>query len=157
MVDSNDILRKIRYIFNYGDDQIIELFRLGDMTVSRSQLCDWLKRDDDPLLKPLLHIELAAFLNGFIASKRGKIEGKIIIPEKSLNNNIVLRKLKIALNLVDEELIEIFKLAGFDVSKHELSAFFRNPSHKQFRFCKDQFLRNFLRGMQIKYRDASVD
>lgn len=156
MVNANDILRKVRYIFNFNDDQMIELFQLGDVVVNRAQLCDWLKRDDDPKIQTLSHIYLAVFLNGLIASKRGKIEGKTIIPEKSLNNNIVLRKFKIALNLVDEEMIEIFKLAGFDLSKHELSAFFRNPSHKQFRICNDQYLRNFMRGMQIKYRDLNL-
>jgi uncharacterized protein YehS (DUF1456 family) len=49
---------------------------------------------------------------------------------------------------------EILELAEFRLSKHELSAFFRKPGHKHYRECKDQILRNFLQGMQIKYRDS---
>jgi uncharacterized protein YehS (DUF1456 family) len=43
-------------------------------------------------------------------------------------------------------------LRGFRLSKHELSAFFRNPTQPQYRECKDQVLRNFLMGLQMKYR-----
>jgi len=62
-------------------------------------------------------------------------------------------KLKIALNLKAEDVLEIMELAGFLMSKHELSAFFRKPGHKHYRECKDQILRNFLKGMQLKYRN----
>jgi uncharacterized protein YehS (DUF1456 family) len=61
-------------------------------------------------------------------------------------------KLKIALNLKAEDVLEILELAEFRISKHELSAFFRKPGHKHYRECKDQILRNFLQGMQLKYR-----
>jgi len=73
-------------------------------------------------------------------------------PEQRLTNNIIFRKLKIALNLKAEDILEIMKLAGIRISKHELSAFFRKPDHKNYRECKDQILRNFLKGVQIKYR-----
>ncbi|NOZ38536.1 MAG: DUF1456 family protein, partial [Gammaproteobacteria bacterium] len=59
---------------------------------------------------------------------------------------------KIALNLKDEDILEIMGLAGLSISKHELSAFFRRPDHKHYRECKDQILRNFLKGMRLKYR-----
>jgi uncharacterized protein YehS (DUF1456 family) len=94
---------------------------------------------------------MAIFLNGFINEKRGKKEGVQPEPEKRLNNNIILRKLKIALNLKDEDILEILMLADLRISKHELSAFFRNPNQEQYRLCKDQVLRNFLFGMQKKY------
>ena len=70
----------------------------------------------------------------------------------SLNNNIILRKLKIALTLTDDDIIEILALADLSVSKHEISALFRNPTHKHYRLCKDQFLRNFLDGLIIHLR-----
>ena len=100
--------------------------------------------------------ELATFLNGFINEKRGKKDGTPMRPEDNLNNNIVFRKLKIALNLNDVEILSILDLANMRVSKHELSAFFRNPSQRQYRKCNDQFLRNFLYGMQLKYREAAI-
>ena len=61
-------------------------------------------------------------------------------------------KLKIALNLKADDVLGILDLANFRISKHELSAFFRRPDHKHYRECKDQILRNFLKGIQLKYR-----
>ena len=61
-------------------------------------------------------------------------------------------KLKIALNMKAEDVLQTLSLAGFRLSKHELSAFFRKADHKHFRVCKDQVLRNFLQGLQIELR-----
>jgi len=96
--------------------------------------------------------QLAIFLNGLINDKRGKKEGSQPEPEKRLNNNIIFVKLKIALNLKAEDILEIMDLANLRISKHELSAFFRKPGHKHYRDCKGQILRNFLKGVQLKYR-----
>jgi uncharacterized protein YehS (DUF1456 family) len=131
---------------------MIELFKLVGRNVTRAQVSDWLKKEEDPEQKNLQDIDLATFLNGFIIDKRGKKDGPQQEPEKTLNNNIILRKLKIALNLKDTDLLELLQLADLRVSKHELSAFFRKPSHSHYRPCKDQILRNFLHGMQKKYR-----
>ena len=60
--------------------------------------------------------------------------------------------MKIALNLQAEDMLEVMSSADFRMSKHELSAFFRKPEHKHYRECKDQILRHFLKGVQIKYR-----
>lgn len=130
---------------------MIELFGLAGLVVTRTEICDWLKRDEDPDFKSIYDQPLAYFLNGFIIEKRGKKEGELPIAEKKLNNNIVFRKLKIALNLKDEDILEILVLVNFRFSKHELSAFFRNPEQGQYRPCKDQILRNFLHGLQKKY------
>ena len=150
-MENNDILRRIRYTFEISDTKMIEIFELGDCSVTRAQISDWLKKDDAPDYQSLNDVHLACFLNGFIIQKRGKKDDKKIIPEKRLNNNIIFRKLKIALNLIDEDILEILELADMRISKHELSAFFRDPKQSQFRPCKDQILRNFLLGMQLKY------
>ncbi len=150
---NNDILRRIRYTFDFNDEKMIEIFGLADLEVTRAQISNWLKKDDDLYFKGILDYELAAFLNGFINEKRGKKEGPQAIAEKKLNNNIILKKLKIALNFKDEDILEIFKLVDLRISKTELSAFFRNPKQNQYRPCKDQFLRNFLQGIQLKYHD----
>jgi uncharacterized protein YehS (DUF1456 family) len=151
MVNSNDILRRIRYTFSFNDSKMIEIFGLAGHEVSRAQISNWLKKDDDPSFQDLDDYHLAIFLNGLIVEKRGRKEGAEPVAEKRLNNNIVFRKLKIALNLKDDEILEILKLADLRISKHELSAFFRKPGQEQYRQCKDQILRNFLHGMQIKY------
>jgi uncharacterized protein YehS (DUF1456 family) len=112
----------------------------------------WLKKEEDPDFVKLYDKDLAHFLDGLIVANRGKKEGAAPVVETTLNNNGILRKLKIALNLQDDGMLEIFGLRGFRLSKHELSAFFRNPSQAQYRECKDQVLRNFLMGLQEKYR-----
>lgn len=153
MLSNNDILRRLRYTFDFNDDQMVELFAMGDFKVEESQVIDWLKKEDSEQMKPLTDQYLAAFLNGLIAFKRGEKEGPKPIPERRLTNNIILRKLKIALNLKDEDVISIFEKAGLKVSKPELSAFFRKTDHAKYRECQDQYLRNFLKGAQMKYRN----
>ncbi len=132
---------------------MIELFGLADLKVTREQVSNWLKKDDDPAFQTCSDTELAIFLNGLIIDRRGKKEGPQPRPEKRLTNNIILMKLKIALDLKAEDVLEILNLSDVQISKHELSAFFRKADHKHYRACKDQILRNFLNGMQMKYRD----
>jgi uncharacterized protein YehS (DUF1456 family) len=151
-VTNNDVLRRLRYVFEFNDSKMIALFALADCQVTREQVSDWLKKEDDPAYQNCSDTQLATFLNGFIIDKRGKKEGPQPEPEKRLNNNMVLKKLKIALNLKAEDVIEILSLAELRLSKSELSAFFRKPGHKHYRDCKDQVLRNFLQGLQLKYR-----
>ena len=151
MVNANDILRRIRYTFEFSDSKMMEIFALAGYEITRAQISDWLKKDDDPAYKDLDDNYLSIFLNGFIIEKRGKKEGPQPIAENRLNNNIVFRKLKIALDLKDDNILEILALADMRISKHELSAFFRKPDQEQFRPCKDQILRNFIHGMQVKY------
>ena len=149
---NNDILRRIRYTFDFSDTEMIEIFQMGGVQVTRSDISNWLKKEDDSQFDDLSDEPFAYFLNGFIVKKRGKREGPMPIAEKRLTNNLIFRKLKIALNIIDNDIIEIMKLANFRLGKHELSAFFRNPKQKQYRECKNQILRNFIHGMQLKYR-----
>lgn len=151
-MDSKDILRRVRYIFDLDDYEMIALFAAADYQVTREQICDWLKEEGDPASRECTDAELAAFLNGFIIEKRGRKDGPQERPEQRLTNNGVFMKLKIALNLKAEEVLELLELVDFRLSKHELSAFFRRPDHKHYRECKDQVLRNFLNGLQTRYR-----
>lgn len=151
---NNDILRRLRYTFELSDDQMIKIFALADKEVTRAEISDWLKKDDHPDYKPIYDIDLSIFLNGFINLKRGKKEGEQPKPEKKLNNNIVFRKLRIALGFKDEDIVEVLELVNFRISKHELSAFFRNPTQNQYRPCKDQILRNLIHGIQVKFRNV---
>jgi uncharacterized protein YehS (DUF1456 family) len=153
-MDNNDILRRTRYALDFNDSKMVEIFSLGGIKANREEISQWLKKDIDPDYVALPGFQLAAFLNGLIIDNRGKKEGPQPIPEKQLNNNIILRKFKIALNLKDEDILELLKIADFQISKHELSAFFRKPGQEQYRECKDQILRNFMRGMQLKYREG---
>jgi len=153
-MENNDVLRRIRYIFDFGDDKMISLFDNMDFEISRTIISAWLKRDDDPEMIEMSDIDLAIFLNGLIIDKRGRREGPLPEPEEELNNNIILRKLKIALDLKTDQILHIFGLAGKRISPHELSAFMRNPKQKQYRYCNDQYLRQFLNGLQKNYRQT---
>jgi len=150
----NDILRRIRYAFDFDDSKMIALFGSADYQVTRAQISDWLKKDDDPAFQELSDTQLAIFLNGLINHKRGKKEGPQPVPETRLTNNMIFMKLKIALNLKAEDVLGVLALADLRISKHELSAFFRKPDNKHYRECNDQILRNFLKGLQLKYRPA---
>lgn len=149
---NNDVLRRIRYAFDFNDSKMIGIFGMADHEVTREQVSNWLKKDDDADFEELSDIDLAIYLNGLINDRRGKKEGVQPEPEKRINNNIILRKLKIALDLKAEDILEILALSDAEISKHELSAFFRKPEHKHFRKCKDQILRKFIDGVQTKYR-----
>lgn len=151
-MNNNDILRRIRYTFDFNDTKMIEIFGLADCKVTRAEISNWLKKEDDPGYHEMNDNQLAIFLNGFINVRRGKKDAQQPIPENRLNNNIIFRKLRIALNLKDDEILEILGLMDVNISKHELSAFFRNPNQSQYRPCQDQVLRNFLFGMQKKFR-----
>ena len=149
---NNDILRRIRYIFDFGDSKMMAVFGLADLVVTRSQVSDWLKKEDDPAFQACSDSQLAVFLNGLIIDRRGRKQGPQPEPEQVLTNNIIFRKLRIALDLKAEDIMDIMDLTDVRISKPELSAFFRKPSNRHYRACKDQVLRNFLKGVQLKYR-----
>ena len=155
-MDNNVILRRIRFIFDYDDAKMIALFAAADVTVTRAQVSDWLKGDDHSDFKACSDTDLAVFLNGMINDRRGRREGEQPKPESRINNNLVLVKLRIALNMRAEDILETLALADFRVSKHELSSFFRKPGNKHYRVCQDQMLRNFLMGAQLKYRPKAT-
>jgi uncharacterized protein YehS (DUF1456 family) len=151
---NNDILRRLRYTFDLKDSKMMALFELAGHPVAWEQVSGWLKRDDDPDYQECSDTQLAIFLNGLIIDKRGRKDGPQPEPENILTNNVILMKLRIALNLKAEDVLEIMGLADMPISKHELSAFSRKPDHKHYRVCQDQILRNFLKGLQIKYCSA---
>lgn len=155
-MNNNDILRRLRFTFDISDNKMKDLFASGGKEVTRAEISDWMKPEDNPEFQKLVDINLTAFLNGFINDKRSKKEGEQPKPEKSLNNNIILRKLKIALNYKDEDILDVLDVVKFQLSKSELSAFFRKPDHQHYRPLKDQILRNFLLGLQLKYRPESA-
>jgi uncharacterized protein YehS (DUF1456 family) len=149
---NNDILRQLRYTFDFSDDKMIEIFAMADIITTRAKVSNWLKKFEDADYLEMLDVELAIFLNGFIILKRGKKEDSSPIPENFLNNNAILKKLKIALNLRSDDIIEVFRLVNKVIGEHEITAFLRNHKQTQYRAFNDQYLRNFLHGLQLKYR-----
>ena len=157
MLSNNDILRRIRYVFDFSDDVMMDLFAQGDYPATRPEISNWMKPEDDLDFEKLHDKKLAHFLNGLIVNNRGKKDGQTPRAEKTLSNNLIFRKIKIALTLRDDDIMFIYELADFKVSKHELSAIFRKPDQKQYRECKDQFLRKFLVGLRLKHRIKTTE
>ena len=133
---------------------MVALFASGGMAVNREYISQRLKKDNDTDFAQCTDVELATFLNGFINEKRGKKEGKQAVAEQRLTNNVILTKLKIALNLQSEALIDLLNSVDFRLSKPELTAFSRKAEHKNYRLCKDQVLRNLLQAIDKKYHVA---
>lgn len=154
---NNDVLRRVRYIFDYGDDRMIAVFGQGGRTVCRAEVSDWLKQDDHEAFQPLADVDLASFLDGLIVALRGPRDGAPRPPEARLTNNIVLRKLRIALSLRSEDIVALLASVGFTVSTHELSALARKPGHRSYRPCQDQLLRKLLQGLQLQQRGTGAD
>lgn len=150
---NNDVLRSLRYTLDLNNQAMITIFSLTDIKVTKEQVISWLKKDEEEGYTEISDVDMASFLNGLIISRRGaKEDGVIPPPETRLNHNIILRKLKIAFDLKDDDILALMLKAEFTLSKHELSAFFRRADHKHYRECQDQVLRYFLRGLQLTFR-----
>jgi uncharacterized protein YehS (DUF1456 family) len=147
---NNSIFRRIRFIYNFSDHDLMDIFKLVGCVVNRTQIIRWLNKEDHEDYLVMKDEELATFLNGFIVLKRGKKEGPQPQPEKQLTNNMIFRKMRIALNLIDEDIIQILASVEMRMSKHELSALFRNPNQRQYVECNNQVLRNFFQGLEVK-------
>ena len=152
---NNDILRRIRYALDLNDTTMIAIFALSDYLLTRSELLDFLKKDDAEGFVSLDNRRMNLFLDGLIIHKRGKQDNPVAkAPDIGLDNNAILKKLRIALSFKEEDMLNTLKLADFQLSKGELSAFFRQKDHKHYRQCGDQVLRNFLQGLALHCRQS---
>ena len=153
MMINNDILRMFRYAMEIGDAKVSAVFALAGRDVDEKMVREFLKKEDEEGYVELDNSLMEAFLDGFILHERGAREGGgKPAPKEALTNNVILKKLRIGLNFKEAEMMEIFRLAGKDVSKAMLSALFRKKGHKNYKECGDQFLRNFLKGLALRYR-----
>lgn len=145
---NNDVLRSLRYLLDIRDAQVAEITALAGFNVSAEEVGAYLARDDEPDFKPCSDRVLAHFLDGLIVHRRGRDESRPLPPvELPLTNNITLKKLRVAFELRDDDILAILDSVGFIVTKTELGALFRKPGHNNYRPCGDQLLRNFLKGL----------
>jgi uncharacterized protein YehS (DUF1456 family) len=149
----------VRYALELNDQTMIKIFALSDVEISRDELLNLLKKDNQEGYIELDNNRMDAFLKGLITYRRGKLETQSGQPPKPvvpLTNNGILKKLRIALNFKEDDMLNTLKLADFEVSKGELSAFFRQKGHKNYRECGDQIIRNFLQGLTIHFRNPGL-
>jgi len=151
----NDVIRSVRYILNVNDKTLVQIFDLADWQIPLVDVQDFLLKDDNPNYLRCQDEAMAHFLDGLIYYKRGRDKDRPPMPfEYPITNNVVLKKLRVAFELKEEDMFNIFSLAGFKIGKHELSAFLRRKDHSNYRECGDQVLRYFLKGLATKYRGA---
>ena len=167
---NNDLLIRLRYALDIKNTDMIEIFKLGGLELSKEEVLKILTKppvmedglyDLTPTEKftPCNYEMLESFLNGFVIFKRGKQEqkpGQSPVQQSTKKdpvNNLFLKRVKIALSLTTEDMIAIFYDAGLNVSKGELGAILRKADHRNFKECGDNFARNFLKGLTLKYRD----
>lgn len=153
---NNDVLRSIRYMLDLSDIKVVEIIKLADadFPIEKADVQAFLKKDEEEGYVECSNRVLAHFLDGLVFYYRGKDESLPPRPvEKRVTNNVVLKKLRVAFQLKDVDMHEVFAAAGSPISKPELSALFRQPDHKNFRLCGDQLLRYFLKGLTVRVRE----
>ncbi|MDD2400861.1 MAG: DUF1456 family protein [Clostridia bacterium] len=174
-MDNNDRLIRLRYALDIKDTDMVKIFKLGGIELTKEEVQKMLIKskdyyndeadDHDDIEEKEENIKcnsntLESFLNGFIIFKRGKRDLKpgqsersaLSIKDSGSVNNVMLKKLKIALSLTSEDMLDILEEAQVIVTKGELSALFRKEGHKHYKVCGDKYARNFLKGLAKKYR-----
>ncbi|AQU78342.1 MULTISPECIES: DUF1456 family protein [Planococcus] len=171
-MDNNDLLIRLRYALDIKNRDMVEIFKLGGIELSKDEVLKvltktpdseeeeedriWIDREEEDYIKAEDAL-FESFLNGFIVFKRGRQEPKPGQTEVSAvtnerSNNLLLKKVKIALQLTSEDMLEIWDLAGVTVTKGELGALLRKVGHKNYKECGDRYARNFLKGLAIRFR-----
>lgn len=166
-MNNNDVLIRLRYALDLKNAEMVEIFKLGGIEVTPEEIPMILtKLDEDSPNEDKRYLEctnamLDAFLNGLIIFKRGKQEPRpgqpkrppLAITNDENVNNIILKKLRIALTLTSDDMLAVLEDAGVTISKGELSAVLRNEDHRNYKVCGDRYIRNFLKGLAMKYRE----
>lgn len=149
-MSNNDILKRVRYALDIKDIDMVEIFKLGGMEVTKEDVVDMLTKikrapqheaenDDvieDEYVLTCDMMMLEAFLNGFITLKRGKQDPKpgqpapAPVQSNESANNLLLKKMKIALSLTSEDVLDILDSVGVTVTKGELGALLRKKAIK---------------------------
>ncbi|WP_102693886.1 YehS family protein [Rummeliibacillus pycnus] len=170
-MENNDILIRLRYALDIRDKDMVEIFKLGGIEVTRDELRKILIKSKDEYYEDEIDEEsedqmkcndkmLKSFLNGFVTFKRGPQQPKPGQPKdqdaaeqsKDHVNNMLLKKLKVALQLKTEDMLDILDDGGIAVSKGELGAILRKAGHRNYKECGDNFARKFLKGLTVRYR-----
>jgi len=176
-MDNNDRLIRLRYALDIRDIDMVDIFKLGGVELTVEEVRKMLIKskenyrynnevDDHDEIDEKDETEenikcnnnrLESFLNGFIIYKRGRQEPKPGQAErpvlKSENpNNMLLKKLKIALSLTSDNMLDVFEKTGVNITKGELGAIFRKEGHSNYQECGDNYARNFLKGLALKNR-----
>ncbi len=105
------------------------------------------------------NIALAAFLEGLILDRRGpnpKKPGPPQLTDSALDNSDVLKKLRIALDMLHTDVVATLSRVGVNPTKSDVADWFRAKGHVQYRSASDAVLRYFLTGWRPPRRPRIV-
>jgi uncharacterized protein YehS (DUF1456 family) len=157
-VNTNEILYRIYRALNLSVDEMLSAYELAEYPMDRMHLEALLKRRQDKEFELCSYEELGVFLDGLIILKRGPSPKKTNHDEAVvLTNNLILKKLRIALELKEPETEIIFNLADIMLSKQELKSLFRKEEHKNFKACPDTLILAFLDGLDEFYYTGELE
>lgn len=180
-MDNNDLLRRLRYALRCDDSETSRLIQLGDGKATTAQAARWRAKEDSEDYLPCSSAVVESFLSGLIIDKRGPREEKAPSPwpdrskfaqqdqaakprveqpdgsgnTNQIDNNRVLKQLRIALALRSEDVHQILVSGGSAMSTSEAGALFRKPDARNYRQCGDQVLRQFIAGL-VKRREQEA-
>jgi uncharacterized protein YehS (DUF1456 family) len=151
----NDILFKIKTALSLSDSEMIKAYSLVEYTMSEERLGNILKRRQDEGYQEATYEELGLFLDGLILFKRGnslakKDEDEVV----ELTNNLIMKKLRVALELKEPELLIVFGLAEINLTKRQIGSLFRKEGTKNFKYASDELLMAFIEGLDEFYYDG---
>lgn len=149
---NNDTLDRLRATLKLTDAEVLECFTLVGCTLSSEAQAGLGAEVQGEARTPLTDALLADFLDGLIIARRGPSpsSGGSRAAVAELTNNMILKKLRIALNLYAEDMLKLFQLGGKTLANGELTVLFRKPTHKHYKVCDDELLSAFLDGVSIK-------
>ncbi len=148
MIKTNQILKKLQTLLGVDNEKMHTIFELNGYKIPQKRVDGYLSEEGSKEYLDCGYEAFGEFLDGMIVYKRGEIKSRSD-DKVSLTNNLILKKLRVAFELKESDLFEIFKIVDIDISKGELSSLFRSEDHKKFRYCPDSILILFLDGLKI--------
>lgn len=147
---TNDIFRQLTQALPLDTATIQALFAPADIDLSDKEVANLLKTDYQPGFEPMPDYVLIIFLNNLIDHYRGKKTDAVAEPinkHSKISNNDVLKKLRIAFNLHEQDLRDALKLVTIELTKSDLAALFRKAGHEHYKTCDDELVLDFIEGI----------
>lgn len=155
---TNDIFRKLVQSLPLRSDQaeqveqVQALFAASDIDLTDKDVNNLLKTDYQPGFEPMPEYILLILLNNLIDQQRGKVpdaQPHLVEKHHKISNNDVLKKLRIAFNLHEQDVRDALKLVTIELTKSDLSALFRKPGHANYKACDDSLVLDFIEGLGL--------
>jgi len=155
LMQINDILFKLKTALSIDNESLIKAYALAEYEMKEERLNSILKRRQDKGYEDATYEELGVFLDGLVLLKRGPSD-KVANDDEvvALTNNLILKKVRVAMELKEPELVILFALAEVSLTKRQIGSLFRKEGGKNFKECSDELLIKFLEGLDEFYYDG---